>query len=400
MNSKERMLSALEGEKVDHIPCSFMLFYNLYDNCKSELEYITREIELGLEPHVNVGHLNHSMHLTGTLHPEAKYSEWTEVEEGVKYFCRKIDTPAGTLTGRVKQWDGWPTEGDFPIFKDWIVPRSKEFLVKPEQDLEKLKYIFGPFKDTDIEKLREEAQAAKSIADQFGLLLVGGWKGNVNTALQVDPGVMGCDAMAWLSGYEKVMELSLTQPDLIREYAAIIHAWNMKQIQIYLEVTSSDLIIRRGWYETTEFWTPKAYRTIIAPTLKREAELVHQAGKKYGYIITSAFMPILDDILGTGVDVLIGLDPKEGKGTNLQTVKEKFVAKNKSIWGGVSGPLTVEQGTEQETAEAVIQALQTLGQGGGFILSPVDNVRDDTPNAWKNTYKFIQTWKEHRQDYI
>jgi hypothetical protein len=400
MNSKERMLSVLEGNQADHIPCSFMLFYNLYDDCKSELEYITREIELGLEPHVHAGHLGHTMHLTGTLHPEAKYSEWTEVQDGIKYFCRRIDTPKGPLTGRVKQWDGWPTEDDFPIFKDWIVPRSREYLVKPEQDLEKLKYIFGPFKDTDIEKLREEAREAKSVADQFGLLLVGGWKGNVNPALQVDPGVMGCDAMAWLSGYEQVMELSLTQPDLIQEYAAIIHEWNMKQLQIYLDVTASDLIIRRGWYETTEFWTPKAYRTIIAPTLKKEAELVHQAGKKYGYIITSAFMPILDDILDTGVDVLIGLDPREGKGTDLQAVKEKFSARNKCIWGGVSGPLTVEQGTEQETEEAVIRALQILGKGGGFILSPVDNVRDNTPNTWKNTYKFIQAWKDHRQDYI
>ena len=206
--------------------------------------------------------------------------------------------------------------------------------------------------------------------------------------------------MSWLSGYVNVMELSLTQPDLIKEYAAIIHEWNMRQIQIYLDVTASDLIIRRAWYETTEFWTPKAYRTIIAPTLKKEAELVHQAGKKYGYIITSAFMPILDDILDAGIDVLIGLDPKEGKGTDLLSVKEKFKAKNKCIWGGVSGPLTVEQGTEQDTEEAVIHAMQTLGKGGGFILSPVDNVRDDTPNAWKNTYKFIQTWKEHRQDYI
>ena len=29
MNSKERMLSVLEGKKVDYIPCSFMLFFNL-----------------------------------------------------------------------------------------------------------------------------------------------------------------------------------------------------------------------------------------------------------------------------------------------------------------------------------------------------------------------------------
>ncbi len=125
----------------------------------------------------------------------------------------------------------------------------------------------------------------------------------------------------------------------------IIHEWNLKQIEIYLDVTGAEVIIRRAWYETTEFWTPRAYRTIIAPTLKKEAELVHQAGKKYGYIITSAFMPILDDILDSGVDVLIGLDPKEGKGTNLQAVKDKFTAKKKCLWGGVSGAVTVETGT-------------------------------------------------------
>ena len=400
MNSRERILSAIENKPIDYVPCSFMLFYNLYDKCKSELEYIAREVELGLDAHVHVGHLNHSMHLTGTLDPEAKYSEWTEETGGTKYFCRRIDTPKGPLTSRIRQWDGWPTEGDFPIFKDWIVPRAQEFLVKPEQDLEKLPYIFGPFKDSDIEKLREEARSAQKIADQYHLVQVGGWKGNVDPSLQVDPGVMGCDAMAWLSGYEKIMELSLLQPELIKEYAAIINAWNMKQIEIYLDVTAADILIRRAWYETTEFWTPKAYRAIIAPFLKKEVELVHQAGKKYAYIITSAFMPILDDILDTGVDILIGLDPREGKGTDLHKVKQKFSARSRCVWGGVSGALTVEQGSEAETEAAVLEALRVLGTGGGFILSPVDNVREDTPNAWKNTYKFIDTWKKHRQDFL
>ncbi len=400
MNSRERFMAVLNHEPVDAIPCSFMLFFNLYNQCRSELEYISKEVELGLDAHVHVGHLNHTLHLTGILHPDAKYSEWTEVKEGIRYYCRRIDTPKGPLTSRIKQWDGWPTDDDFPLMKDWLIPRAEEFLVKPEQDLEKLKYIFGPFKDADIQQLREEARAAKALADQFQLPLVGGWKGNVNPTVQLDPGVMGCDAMAWLSGFEKVMELSLLQPELIREYANIICDWNLKQIEIYLDVTAADLIIRRGWYETTEFWTPAAFRRIVAPTLTKEAALIHQAGKKYGYIITSAFMPILDDILDAGVDVLIGLDPKEGKGTDLQKVKDKFTAKKKCLWGGVSGAVTVESGTAEETEGAVIQALSVLGKGGSFILSPVDNVREDTPNAWQNTSRFIETWKKYRQAFL
>ena len=83
--------------------------------------------------------------------------------------------------------------------------------------------------------------------------------------LQVDPGVMGCDAMAWLSGFETVMVLSLTRPDLIEEYAQIIHRWNLKQIEVYLDETEAELIVRRGWYETTEFWTPTGLARASSP---------------------------------------------------------------------------------------------------------------------------------------
>ena len=68
-----------------------------------------------------------------------------------------------------------------------------------------------------------------------------------------------------------------------------------------------------------------------------------------------------------------------------------------ALWGGVSGAMTVELGTAGETRDAVIEAIDTLGTGGGFILSPVDNLREDTPNAQANTEVFIDTWKQHRQ---
>lgn len=396
MTSKERMLTVLNGGKPDHTPCCFFLFSNLYLRSRTEQEFVEKQLEMGLDTVAHVGHLNHTLHLDGMLHPDVKHREWVEQKGGVKYFCRRLDTPKGPLTSRVRQYEGWPKEGDFPLLKDWIVPRAEEPLVKPEQDLEKVRYLFGPFKDRDIAVLRESAAAAKKLAERHGLLQIGGWKGYVSAGLQIDPGTMGCDAMAWLSGYEEVMTLAITRPEIIREYAQIIHAWNLKQIGIYLEVTGAELIIRRAWYETTEFWTPEAYRTIIAPTIKREADLVHQAGKKYGYIITSAFLPLVDDILAAGVDVLIGLDPKEGKGTDLRQVKAKFAAKKRTIWGGVSGAVTIETGTKTETEQAVSEALQLLGANGGFILAPMDNVREDTPLAWQNTQAFIDAWKKHR----
>jgi uroporphyrinogen-III decarboxylase len=400
MSSRERMLAAITCEPLDHIPCSFMIFFNLYQKCRTESRYVEEQLKLGLDAAVHVGRLCPDMHRYGTLHPDVQVKEWVEEKEGLKIFCRRLDTPAGPLTGRVRQWNGWPTEDDFRLLDDWIVPRAEEVLVKPEQDIEKLRYLFGPFRDRDIEALRQEAAEMKRIARKHDLMQIGGWKWAVRPGLYADPGVMGADAMAWLSGYEEIMILSITRPDLIAEYIGIIHEWNMRQLAIYLDVTDADLLIRRAWYETTEFWTPQAFHDIIAPTLRKECDLVHQAGRKYGYIITSAFVPLLDDILDSGVDVLIGLDPEEGKGTDLAVVKETFLSKQRAVWGGVSGAVTVELGTEEQTEEAVREALELLGRKGGFILSPVDNVREDTENAWRNTRVFLKTWKKYRQAYL
>jgi len=389
MTSRERMLAAISCQPVDYTPCSFMIFYNLMTRCANQQEFLEQQVAMGLDPFAHAGYLKPAMH------PDASEKVWTEQEGGETIICRRIDTPKGPLTQRVARINGWPAEDDFWIYHDWAVPRSREVLVKPEQDLEKLPYLLGPFRDEDIGKLRESAQRSNALAERLGLLKVGGWGSSYSEALG-DDGVMGADAMSWLSGYVDVMELSLTAPEIIKEYARIIHEWTMRAIQIYLDVADPDIIIRRAWYETTEFWTPGAYREIILPFLTREVEAVHQAGKKFGYIITSAFQPLLDDILASGIDVLIGLDPGEGKGTDLAEVKVKFYASGRAIWGGVSGALTVEQDTEAATEAAVISALSTLGNGGGFILSPVDNVRDDTPNAWRNTEKFIEVWKRER----
>jgi len=390
ITSRERMLGAINYEKTDYIPCSFMMFFNLTARYPKLEDYIREELGMGLDAVVNTGTLQHS------FHPDTKYCQWTEKKDGKKYFCRRLETPRGPLTQKVVQRNGWPSEDFFPIFDDYIIPRAEEVFLKPEKDLDKLQYLLGPFSRENIDKLKTEAAEAKKIAEKFGLLQVAG---EIARNLFNDGYyslIMGADAMSWLSGFVDVMTLSLTKPEIIKEYTNSICKWNSEQLEIYLDVTNVDLIVRRAWYETTEFWTPAAYRDILAPVLKREVDIVHQAGRKYGYIITAAFLPIIDYILDTGIDVLIGYDPVEGKGTDMNIVKEKFSSGKRAIWGGVSGAVTVESGTARQTEKAVIEALGVLGKGGGFILSPVDNVREETDVVWKNTYKFIETWKKYR----
>ena len=392
MTSRERMLATLACQAVDHTPCCFMMFFNLRRKCRDEAEFVQKQMELGLDTYTHAGYLNTS------CHPDVKEKIWVEQKNSEQIFCRQLDTPKGPLIQRVVQKEGWPTAKNYHLYNDLIIPRSREFLIKPEMDLEKLPYVFGPTRDEDIRKLRDSAAVAQKLAQEHQIIQAGGWTSYNSLVNGDDDGIMGADCMSWLSGFMDVMTLSLENPDLIREYMRLIHEWNLKRIGIYLDVTAADIIFRRAWYETTEFWTPSAYNQIIHPFLKKEVELVHQAGRKFGLITTSAFAPLLDDILDTGIDVLIGVDPEQGKGTDLAQIKIRFAEKKRALWGGVSGALTVEQGTVLDTEQAVQHALEVLDPGNCFILSPVDNVREETPQVWENTRVLIQTWKDLCKD--
>ena len=62
------------------------------------------------------------------------------------------------------------------------------------------------------------------------------------------------------------------------------------------------------------------------------------------------------------------------------------------LWGGVSGAVTLEMGSEEEVREAVRTVMDTLGPQG-FILSPVDNVRVDSDLTRKNVEALIDEWR-------
>ena len=91
---------------------------------------------------------------------------------------------------------------------------------------------------------------------------------------------------------------------------------------------------------------------------------------------------------------MINFDPIQGKGTDLPVLKQA-TAGRMALWGGVSGSLTVEVGTAEETVRAVREAIDALAPGGGFVLSPVDNVRDETPQSWPNVRAFIDACHQY-----
>ena len=113
------------------------------------------------------------------------------------------------------------------------------------------------------------------------------------------------------------------------------------------------------------------------------------AAALFGYLVTANCMPLLEGIAEAGVDVLIGVDPARW---NLAEAKQKLAGRV-CLWGGVNGHLTMERGTPEAVRREVRTALSGLGSGNGFILSPVDNIRELTPLSRGNVQALIEEWK-------
>ncbi|NOZ23211.1 MAG: hypothetical protein GXP25_19225 [Planctomycetes bacterium] len=394
MSSRERMLAAIQGRETDYPPCSFMIFNGLRQTCKDQLEFVERQIELGLDTFVGFPvrdtQRDRSKTEQGDLHglpvrfaPEVEITEWREDRPGDRYpsLHRQYKTPAGTLSTSVDKTEDWVQGDRVPIFDDFVIPRARKRLITGPDDLPALKFLLTMPTNDDIAALRESSRPARALAEKHDLLTVGEWGSLFDTA-------------CWLAGMEELVLAAVDRPEFVEELFDIIEEWNRRRMEVVLD-EGVDLFIRRAWYATTDFWSPSLYERFILPRLQRDAQTVHEAGAKLGLITTSSYTPLLDLYLESGIDVLIGLDPVQDTRVDFALTKQKLGGKV-GLWGGVNGFVTIERGTPDEVREAVREAMRVLAPGGGFILSPVDNVTKNDDRTWANVRALIDEWQKLR----
>jgi hypothetical protein len=311
------------------------------------------------------------------FHPSVSVREWKESPSNEKFpvLFKEYQTPGGVLRAEIHQDEGWPYGDHIPFLDDFVETRSRKFIVESREDFKALRYLLVPPSLESVAAFRADASRSLEFARQHDLLITGGWG-------------VGADLIGWVYGLQKMIYTSYDQPDFLGELLELIDEWNQSRMKVVLE-EDVDLYIKRAWYENCDFWSPKIWKKFIFPILKSDAELAHQHGALFGYLITANCMPLLEMIAEAGVDVVIGVDPARW---NLVQAKKKLAGKV-CLWGGVNGHLTVEQSTPEAVKDEVQVAFRDLSAGSGFILSPVDNVRELTTVSQNNVSTLIQEWQ-------
>jgi uroporphyrinogen decarboxylase len=298
---------------------------------------------------------------------------------------KKYETPAGVIKVEVRQTRDWEGGDHIGLGSDFTVPASRSIRqhVGGRADLKSLRYLLAPPTADQVRSFRDECAARREFARDRGLLF--------STPMETGSVI---DAAIQIAGVEALIMAAIEDPGYLEEFFSIMWDRNMLRMEIILD-EKPELFIRRGWYENMSFWSPDMFGRFMKPYIEKETRWAHDAGAKYAYINTCSYMPILDEIIGAGVDVLIGVDPVEDKRLDMAALKEKATGRL-CLWGGGNGFVTVENGAPEQIRGEVRAAMDILAPGGGFILAPIDNVRELSDRAMENSKIFINAWKQMR----
>jgi len=137
--------------------------------------------------------------------------------------------------------------------------------------------------------------------------------------------------------------------------------------------------------------SPRHFREFLLPGLKSVIEVIHAAGVPAIKHTDGNIMPILDDILSTGVDCIDPLDPL-GK-MSIAALKERYGLRV-CIKGNVNIGGCLSLGTPDEVRAETQACLRAGMPGGAYILSTSNSVMSCIPPA--NYLAMIETWRQYR----
>lgn len=135
--------------------------------------------------------------------------------------------------------------------------------------------------------------------------------------------------------------------------------------------------------------SPSTWRELIAPGEFEEYKLLKSANKDVWIHSCGNIELILPDLIDMGVDVLNPLQPEA---MDIYKIKQKYGDKL-CFWGGISTQKTLPYGTVDEVRQEVREITSFMSQGGGFIISPAQEIQSDVP--FENILALIEEAKSY-----
>ncbi len=299
-------------------------------------------------------------------------------------MLREYHTPSGNLTHAVKrtgeqQEAGWVVQPEqVQLFEDFNIPRGFQHAVSSSADIPIIRHLYCPPDQIARRWFKERTERIADFTKEHGVATQA-WS------------AFGMDGIVWLTGAEGAVLMAMDHPKEFGNLVDIVAESDYERSVLACTSQTVDMIVQRGWYSSTDFWSPRLFDEYVYPHICRLANLAHKHGKKFGYTMTTGVELLGARLVDAGVDVLYFIDPIQDTIT-LEKGRELF-GKDLTLVGGINS-VSLASGDHTKIREQVSRALEVLGTTSRFILHPVDAIFPDTP--WESVEVMIDTWKKRR----
>ena len=198
----------------------------------------------------------------------------------------------------------------------------------------------------------------------------------------------GIDATVWFAGTEGAIMLAMDEPAAFGELIDIIFETDLARTELAVSVPGVDMVVQRGWYSSTDLWSPDLFEQYVYPHIAHLAALAHKHGKKFGYVMTTGVEKLGPRLAAAGVDVLYFIDPLQDR-VSLEKAY-KLLGSSITMVGGIN-TLSLSSGNYRKIYDDTRRAIDILGPTNRFILQPVDSLFPDTP--WEGMEQVIKAWE-------
>lgn len=360
MNSRERVLAALNHKKPDRVPIDFGSFpgatsmnVRAYQNFLDYLG-IKREVRVAnilmFTAEIDEDILDRFSVDTKSIKPSLALADFNAPEEF-------IDRPWAVKWRRSTDYTYAPMEGPF------------QKIAYPS--LEDLKSFPWP-KPSDVEDFAKWGEKARMMRQETDKALIARLPVGIFSLAQFMRGFEG-----WL------VDLMVNRKfnDALHEKLAEIWIETVDGVVDALGDNVDILMFGDDFgFQNQPIMSPQMFRERVKPLLgkmvgsikaKSKAKVaLHTCGSVYAYI---------DDFIDIGIDVL---NPLQSNAKDMEAPKIKAKAgKDLALWGGIDTHRVLPQGTLNDVREEVKKKISILGKGGGYILSGDHNILVDVPPA-------------------
>ncbi len=185
----------------------------------------------------------------------------------------------------------------------------------------------------------------------------------------------------YLLGLDRVLIDFVERPDLVKAIIERVMAFRVEHVRRMLAAARgrADILQIADDYGTQNglMISPAMWRQFFATPLATLADMGHEAGLKVFLHCDGSSRAIIPDLIDIGVDILnpiqpacVGMAPAE--------LKSEF-GDRLCFHGAVDTQQTLPFGTKEQVIAEVRERIETMGAGGGYILAPVHTVEADVP---------------------